>query len=340
MNDNVKWFKEAKYGMFIHWGLYSLLAGEHNGEDAGVYAEWIQSKFQIPNAEYEKLTTAFNPIYFDADKIVSFAKECGMKYLVITTKHHDGFAMYHSKVDKYNVVDATPFGRDVIAELADACKKHGIKLGFYYSQDLDWHEQHGGGYLSNHIETAGTTWDNSWDFTGEKDFSICFENKIIPQIKEIMSNYGEICVAWFDMPMTLTQEQSQRIYDTVKELQPNCLINSRLGNGTYDYVSMGDNEVPETLDVPENADVDYNSVDGLKPSPNGLYETAATMNRSWGFSYRDQNWKPAEEIYRLKTHLNKLGMNYLLNVGLDGLGRIPLPSYRILKQVKEMEENA
>ena len=216
MNDNVKWFKEAKYGMFIHWGLYSLLAGEHNGEDAGVYAEWIQSKFQIPNAEYEKLATAFNPIYFDADKIVSFAKECGMKYLVITTKHHDGFAMYHSKVDKYNVVDATPFGRDVIAELADACKKHGIKLGFYYSQDLDWHEQHGGGYLSNHIETAGTTWDNSWDFTGEKDFSICFENKIIPQIKEIMTNYGEICVAWFDMPMPLTQEQSQRIYDTVK----------------------------------------------------------------------------------------------------------------------------
>ena len=261
-----------------------------------------------------------------------------MKYLVITTKHHDGFAMYHSKVDKYNVVDATPFGRDVVAELADACKKHGVKLGFYYSQDLDWHEQHGGGYLSNHIETAGTTWDNSWDFTGEKDFSICFENKIIPQIKEIMTNYGEICVAWFDMPMTLTQEQSQKIYDTVKELQPNCLINSRLGNGKYDYVSMGDNEVPETLDVTDD-NIDYNSVDGLKPSPNGLYETAATMNKTWGFSYRDQNWKPAEEIYRLKTHLNSLGMNYLLNVGLDGLGRIPLPSYKILKEVVEMEKS-
>ena len=338
MSDNIKWFKEAKYGMFIHWGLYSLLAGEHNGEDAGVYAEWIQSKFQIPVAEYERLATAFNPVYFDADKIVSFAKECGMKYLVITTKHHDGFAMYHSKVDKYNVVDATPFGRDVVAELADACKKHGVKLGFYYSQDLDWHEQHGGGYLSNHIETAGTTWDNSWDFTGEKDFSICFENKIIPQIKEIMTNYGEICVAWFDMPMTLTQEQSQKIYDTVKELQPNCLINSRLGNGKYDYVSMGDNEVPETLDVTDD-NIDYNSVDGLKPSPNGLYETAATMNKTWGFSYRDQNWKPAEEIYRLKTHLNSLGMNYLLNVGLDGLGRIPLPSYKILKEVVEMEKS-
>ncbi len=336
MNENIKWFKDAKYGMMIHWGLYSLLAGEHNGEDAGVYAEWIQSKFQIPNAEYEKLASAFNPVYFDADKIVSFAKECGMNYLVVTTKHHDGFAMYHSKVDKYNVVDATPFGRDIIGELADACKKHGLKLGFYYSQDLDWHEHHGGGYLSNHIETAGSTWDNSWDFTGEKDFSICFENKIIPQIKEIMSNYGEICTAWFDMPMTLTQQQSQKIYDTVKQLQPNCLINSRLGNGQYDYVSMGDNEIPDTLEVPEN--IDYNSVDGLKPSPNGLYETAATMNKSWGFSYRDQNWKPAEEIHRIKTHLNSLGINYLLNIGLDGLGRIPLPSYKILKEVAEMDK--
>ena len=337
MNPNIKWFKEAKYGMMIHWGLYSLLAGEYKNQPSSVYAEWIQSRCRIPNAEYEKLATAFNPVFFNADEIVLFAKSCGMKYLVVTTKHHDGFAMYHSKVDRYNVYDATPFHRDVIGELAQACKNHGLKFGIYYSQDLDWHEFHGGGYLSNHIETAGTTWDNSWDFVGEKNFSICFENEILPQIKEIMTNYGEICTAWFDMPMTLTQEQSQKIYDTVKELQPNCLINSRLGNGQYDYVSLGDNEIPENLDVPD--DVDYNSVDGLKPSPNGLYETAATMNKSWGFNYHDHNWKPAQEIYRLKTHLNSLGINYLLNIGLDGLGRIPMPSCNILKAVKEMEEN-
>ena len=233
-------------------------------------------------------------------------------------------------------MDATPFGRDVVGELSAACARHGLKFGIYYSQDLDWHEQHGGGYLSNHIETAGSTWDNTWDFSGEKDFSICFEKKILPQIKEIMSNYGEISVAWFDMPMTLNQEQSQKIYDTVKELQPNCLINSRLGNGQYDYVSLGDNEIPETLDIPE--DVDYNSVDGLKPSPNGLYETAATMNRSWGFSYRDQNWKSAQQIYDYKKHLESLGINYLLNIGLDGLGRIPMPSFLTLKEVAEMEK--
>ncbi|MEG2018662.1 MAG: alpha-L-fucosidase, partial [Clostridium sp.] len=289
MNKNIQWFKEAKFGMMIHWGLYSLLAGEHKGEKSSVYAEWIQSRFQIPNEEYGKLAEAFNPVYFDADEIVSFAKACGMTYLVVTTKHHDGFAMYHSKVDKYNVYDATPFHRDVLGELAAACKKEGLKLGIYYSQDLDWHEHHGGGYLSNHIETAGTTWDNSWDFKGEKDFNICFENKILPQIKEIMTNYGEICTAWFDMPMTLTQEQSQRIYEVVKELQPDCLINSRLGNGKYDYVSLGDNEIPETMEVMDKDNVDYNDVNGVKPSPYGLYETAATMNRTWGFSYHDHN---------------------------------------------------
>ena len=283
------------------------------------------------------MATAFNPVYFDADEIVKTAKSWGMTYLVITTKHHDGFAMFHTKVDDYNVVDRTPFGRDVIKELSDACARHGLKFGIYYSQDLDWHEQHGGGYLSNHIETAGTTWDNSWDFTGEKDFNICFENKIMPQIREVMTNYGEIATAWFDMPMTLTQEQSQLIYDTVKELQPNCLINSRLGNGKYDYVTFGDNEVPENLEV-SDTDVDYNEVEGTKPSPYGLYETAATMNKSWGFAYRDHEWKDPQTVYELKTHLNSRGINYLLNVGLDHLGRIPGPQLDILNTVKEMEE--
>lgn len=318
-----QWFKEAQYGMMIHWGLYSLLAGEYRGQSSSSYAEWIQSKLQIPNAEYEKLATIFKPIYFDADEIVALAKEAGMKYLVITTKHHDGFAMYHSKVDTYNVYDATPFKRDIIAELAQACQKAGLKFGIYYSQDLDWHDPNGGGYLSNDIETAGTTWDNSWDFTGDKNFDICFENKIMPQIEEIMTNYGEIATAWFDVPMTLSDEQSQRIYDTVKKLQPNCLINSRLGNGKYDYVSLGDNEIPQDLTQTEG-EVDYNAVDGLKPSPTGLYETAATMNDSWGFSYHDQNWKSPQTICDYRKHLADLGINYLLNVGLDGLGRVPL----------------
>ncbi|MFD1670717.1 alpha-L-fucosidase [Agrilactobacillus yilanensis] len=340
MTDNVTWFKQAKYGMMIHWGLYSLLAGEYDGRSSSNYAEWIQSKLQIPNKDYEKLATIFNPIYFDATKIVDLAKACGMQYLVVTTKHHDGFAMYHSHVDPYNVYDATPFHRDVIGELAQACHQAGLKFGLYYSQDLDWHEPNGGGYLSNDIETAGTTWDNSWDFTGKKDFDECFENKIMPQIEEIMTNYGDIATAWFDVPMTLSEAQSQRIYDTVKKLQPDCLINSRLGNGKYDYVSLGDNEIPEQKDDGTNADtVDYNAIEGFKPSPLGLYETAGTINDSWGFSYHDQNWKTPEMIYKYKKHLNDFGINYLLNIGLDGLGRVPMQAEQNLKAAQALENN-
>ena len=341
MSDTVEWFKQAKYGMMIHWGLYSLLGGEYQGKSSSNYAEWIQSKLQIPNKEYERLTQAFNPIYFDADAIVDLAKRCGMQYLVVTTKHHDGFAMYRSLVDPYNVYDATPFHRDVIGELSLACRKAGLRFGLYYSQDLDWHEPDGGGYLSNDIETAGTTWDNSWDFAGEKNYDRAFKHKIMPQIEEIMSNYGEISVAWFDVPMTLSDEQSQTIYDTVKRLQPDCLINSRLGNGRYDYVSLGDNEIPEDSDASDKAtsdgNVDYNSIEGFKPSKLGLYETAGTINDSWGFSYHDQNWKSPQTIHDYKAHLNKYGINYLLNVGLDGLGRVPMAAEQALLGARALE---
>ena len=339
--DMKKWFKEAKYGMMIHWGLYSVLGGEWKNHYSEAYAEWIQATLAIPNAEYAKLANVFNPIYFNAEDWVKFAKGCGMQYMVLTSKHHDGFAMFRSKVDPFNIFDATPFKRDVVAELAEACYKHGLKLGLYYSQDLDWHEKHGGGYLSNPDWSAGITWENSWDFPNkaEKDYSICFENKIMPQIEEILRNYGELCLVWFDMPLTINKQQRMRIYEAIKRYQPECLINSRLGNGDYDYVSLGDNEIPESL--PENQQFDpklVNDIDGFKPSPYGLYETAATMNDSWGFCTRDQNWKTAEMIYTNKKKLNGMGINYLLNVGPDALGRIPLRSREILQQVAEMEK--
>ena len=342
--NNVEFFKTAGYGMMMHFGLYSLLGGEYKGVYGNNYAEWIQAHFAIPNKEYEKLASVFNPIYFDADKIIKLAKECGMKYFVVTTKHHDGFALFHSKVDKYNVVDATPYKRDIIYDLANACAKNDVKLGFYYSQDLDWHEKHGGGYTSEPVKCAGVTWENSWDFpcSKEKDYSICFENKIIPQIEEIMSNYGDILLAWFDMPMTLTNDQSQKIYDTVKRLQPDCLVNSRLGNGTYDYVSLGDNEIPATkeewekLSKVDASKIDYKSIGGFKPSKYGLYESACTLNKSWGFSYRDHNWKSGEELCKNRKHLNELGINYLINVGPDHLGRIPGPSIDILTEAAKL----
>lgn len=331
--DAHKWFKEAKYGMMVHWGLYSLLGGEYKGEKVSSYAEWVQTYFRIPNAEYEKLATAFNPVYFNADEWVRFAKECGMKYIVVTSKHHEGFAMFKSRADKFNIVDATPFGRDVMAELAEACYKHDMKLGLYYSQDLDWHEKNGGGYLSNHIPNAGTTWDNSWDFPDEahKDFTECFENKIMPQVEEILTGYGDLCLIWFDVPMTINESQSRRIYEAVKKYQPNCLINSRLGNGAYDYVSLGDNEIPDKLEDTTGKAVDMNSIGGFKPSPYGLYETAATLNDTWGFSYHDHNWKTPEFIKSTREKLNGMGINYLINVGPDPLGRITADAQRILR---------
>lgn len=334
--DMHKWFKEAQYGMMVHWGLYSLLAGEWRGKRSGSYAEWIQTRLRIPNADYERLASAFQPVYFDAEEWVRFAKDCGMKYFVVTSKHHEGFAMYHSKVDKFNVVDATPFGRDVIGEIAEACYKHGMKLGLYYSQDLDWHEPNGGGYRSGHIPCAGSAWCNDWDFpeNDKKDFDICFRNKIYPQVEEILRNYGELCLIWFDVPMTLEEKHSRQIFELVKKYQPDCLINSRLGNGAYDYVSLGDNEIPK--EMPENTEFNpdlMNAIDGFKPSPYGLYETAATMNDSWGYCAWDQNWKSAEEIAAIKKKLNGMGINYLLNVGPDGLGRIPGASQDILRVV-------
>ena len=336
--DNIKWFKEAKYGMMAHWGLYSLLGGEYKGRRVQDYAEWIQSYMPIPNNEYEQLAASFNPIYFNADEWIKLARSCGMKYFVMTSKHHDGFAMFHSKADRFNVVDATPFGRDVVGEIAEACYKYGLKLGLYYSQELDWHHPHGGGY-DNTSGCSGVSWDNSWDFKDRehKDFSICFKEKIKPQVTELLKNYGDICLMWFDVPHTISKEQSLELNKLVKSIQPNCLINSRIGNGAYDYVSLGDNEYPEELPekVSEEADIDMNNISGFKYSPYGLYETAGTLNSSWGFKYFDQNWLTPEQIRSRREKLNSMGINYLLNVGPDGLGRIPSFSQEVLLKAKE-----
>ena len=314
---NKEWFKQAKYGMMIHWGLYSIPAGEWKGKRIPHIGEWLQSYFRIPNAEYTDLAKIFNPVYFNAEEWVKLAIDSGMQYMIVTSKHHEGFAMYHSKVDKFNVVDATPFGRDVIGELAEACSKHGLKFGLYYSQELDWQHPHGGGYHAGHTNCDCMSWTNDWDFQDNfaKDYSICFEEKIKPQVKEILTQYGDLCLIWFDTPFSINPEQSKELYDMVKKYQPNCLINSRIGNGECDYRSMGDNEIP---------DEDFGDE---------LVETAATLNDTWGYKAFDQNWKNADEIIRIKNHLNKRGVNYLLNVGPDYLGRIPGPSQDILRKV-------
>ena len=334
--DNHAWFRQAGYGMMAHWGLYSLLAGEYRGRRVEDYAEWIQSYMAIPNAEYRELCRSFCPVYFSADEWVRLAKDSGMQYLVFTAKHHDGFAMFRSRADAFNVVDATPFGRDVVEELANACARHGLRFGLYYSQELDWHHPHGGGY-DNDAYCSGVSWDNSWDFPDRenKHFEICFQEKIKPQVEEILTQYGDLCLIWFDVPHTISPEQSRELYALVKKYQPDCLINSRLGNGAYDYVSLGDNEYPQ--EPPKGAEqADPNSLNGYKVSPYGLYETPGTLNSSWGFKYFDQDWISAQTVAERRRKLHAKGVNYLLNVGPDGLGRIPSFSKDILLEAAKI----
>ena len=297
----MKWFREAKFGLFIHWGLYCIPAGEWKGQPIAGIGEWIMNRAQIPVKEYEQLASQFNPVKFNAEDWVQMAQDAGMKYIVITSKHHDGFAMYHSSVSKYNIYDATPFKRDPIKELSQACARHGIKFGFYYSQAQDWHEPNG----------AGNTWDFGPD--DHKDFDQYLRSKAEPQVKELLTDYGPICLIWFDTPRMMTRERGQRFVDIVHSLQPACLIDGRLGT-EGDYVSTGDNSIPNL-------------------GQSGDWETPATINHTWGFKKDDTDWKsPGELTFKLLDIVSK-GGNYLLNVGPTSQGIIPQASQDNLRTV-------
>ncbi|MCU0917623.1 MAG: alpha-L-fucosidase, partial [Planctomycetes bacterium] len=279
----LQWFHEAKYGLFINWGLYAIPAGEWKGKPIKGIGEWIMNRAKIPVKEYEQLAAQFNPTKFNADAWAQLAVDAGMKYVVYDCKHHDGFAMYHSRVSRYNVYDATPWQRDPFQELQEACARRGLKLCFYYSQATDWHEPNGA--------------NNDWDFppNSQKDFDQYLRDKSMPQVRELLTNYGPIGLIWFDVPTLMTPARSQRIADLVRSIQPDVLINSRLGPGGYnDYQSRGDNEIPPTV----------------TPGP---WETAATINDTWGFKKDDHNWKTPEDICFKLVDIVSKGGNYLLN---------------------------
>ena len=264
----------------------------------------------------------FNPIYFDAEELVRIAQSAGMKYFVITAKHHEGFALFKSKVSKFNSVDATPFGRDIIAELAEACYKLNMKFGLYYSQAVDWSHPDGAPTYRAPLNCGVMEWSNVWDYPDveHKDYTRCFNEKIKPQVEELLTNYGDLCLMWFDVPSNIPKECSLELYDMVKKYQPNCLVNSRIGEFCKcDYTSSDDNEIPT------------DDKSGM------LYESCATLNDTWGYKSFDNNWKSAEEVVRTKEHLKNLGANYLLNVGPDWLGRFPAKSVEILEEVGKLE---
>ena len=240
---------------------------------------------------------------FNAEAWVKMAEDAGMKYIVITSKHHDGFAMYGSKVSKYNIVDATPFQRDPLKELAAACARHNIKFGFYYSQSQDWHEPNG----------AGNTWDFGPDAEKDSIYDQYLRGKAEPQVKELLTNYGPVCLIWFDTPRMMTGERGPRFIDIVHTMQPATLIDGRLGV-KGDYVSMGDNQIPNQV-VKED------------------WEVPATLNHTWGFKKDDTDWKTPEDLTFKLVDIVSKGGNYLLNVGPTSEGVIPQASQDNLRAV-------
>lgn len=314
-DQRMKWWREARFGMFIHWGVYSVPAGVWNGTNITASgAEWIMNRGRIPVADYRKFTAQFNPVKFNAEEWVQLAKSTGMKYIVITAKHHDGFAMFHSKTDPFNIYDATPFKRDPLAELAAACKKEGIKLGFYYSQAQDWNHP-GGAAAGSKTGQFVIDKQNHWDAAQQGSMDEYIARIAVPQVRELLSNYGEVAVLWWDTPTGMNSERAEKFLPLLK-LQPGIVSNNRLDSKK----ATGDFETPEQK-IPAT---------GL---PGKDWETCMTLNHTWGFRSYDHDWKSPETLIRNLVDIASKGGNYLLNVGPTSEGIIPEPSVERLQAI-------
>ena len=314
--------------MFIHWGVYSLPAGIWKGEKIKGLGEWVMYHAQIPREEYKEMCSRFNPVKFDAEKWVKAAKMAGMKYIVAMPKHHDGFAMYDSKVTDYDIMDATPFGRDPMEELYNACQKYGIKFSIYYSHATDWMDGGDAGvadYLDSHPEekqkSKSDKWliwpSNTWD-PAPVSFTEYLEKKSNPQMQELLRKFPGMQEIWYDVPKRMTREQSFEFYKLAYDIQPLCLINSRVGNDFGDFWVPGDNKIPEGGE----ADDVY-------------WETPGTLNNTWGYKSYDVDWKSTEELLFWITEITSKGGNYLLNVGPTAEGVFPEESMKQLKEIGE-----
>ena len=237
-------------------GLYALPAGSYAGRESGGNAEWIMHDLHIPPEEYRTLAGRFDPVDFDADAIVRLCREAGMRYIVFTAKHHDGFAMYHSRASRYNIVDATPFGRDVAMELKQACDRHGVRLCFYYSQAQDW-DCPGG------LEEGKAV--------SPEAFQGYLEEKCLPQVRELLEGYGPLGLIWYDTPMDMPRADCLRMRDLVRTLQPDCLVSGRVGHALGDYMTTGDDFIPLL-------------------AYGGPFEVPATMNGTWGYAAGRRRW--------------------------------------------------
>ena len=300
-NARMHWWRQSRFGMFIHWGLYAQLAGVYDGKPVGGYGEWIMHTAKIPVAAYAANAKQFDPTQFNADTWVRIAKAAGMKYIVMTAKHHEGFAMYHSHVGTYNIYDATPFKRDPIAEMAAACKKQGLKFGVYYSQNLDWHHPGGG--------TAGPPWDPAQ----VGNFADYVKNVAAPQVRELLTQYHP-AVLWWDINGPFTPDEVRELTAAFPQ-DPGLITNNRLGGGV-----PGDYQTPEQF-IPANG------------YPGRDWETCMTINNTWGYKRDDTDFKSSTTLLRNLIDIASKGGNYLLNVGPDPTGVIPAPEVQRLEAI-------
>jgi alpha-L-fucosidase len=310
--QRMKWFTDAKYGMFIHFGLYSQLGGVWQGDTIKGYAEWIQANADITPQEYAMLTHTFNPTEFDADSIVSIAKKAGMKYLVVTTKHHEGFCLWDSKYTDFDIAN-TPFKRDIIKELADACRKYKIHFGTYYSI-IDWHHPS----QERNIDQSGRKcWSNVRMKTFKKQEYITYMKN---QVKELIENY-DTEILWFDGDWVYWWDMASGIdlYNYIRELKPEIIINNRVAKRKAFKKDFG---TPEQFHLEDEVEYEW--------------EACYTMNKSWGYKCSDNNWKDAHTVYEKLRDINSKGGNLLLNVGPDGSGEVPKASVDILFEVGKM----
>ena len=320
----VAWWQDARFGMFIHWGIYSLPAGEWEGKNTGGYAEHLMRKAKIPRSTYLELAHRFDPVKFDADKWVRAARYAGMRYLIITAKHHDGFAMYNSQVSDYNIVKQTTWKHDPMVDLAAACKKYGIKFGFYYSHAFDW----------EHPDAPGNDWDyqnpgGDLNLFGGRDWydlhpellpkAVNYVNKkAIPQIKELITKYHPD-ILWFDTPQKLPLSENIRILKAIRETDPNIVVNGRLVRGSGN-LQMGDYK--NTGDRPAE----------FFPA-SGDWEAIPTTNESYGYSKFDKSHKPVSFFIRLLAKAASRGGNLLMNIGPMGDGEFAPEDTAILQGI-------
>ncbi|GAF02174.1 alpha-L-fucosidase [Saccharicrinis fermentans] len=304
ISKRLEWWKEARFGMFIHWGLYAQDGCFWNGKDGR--SEHMMRNLQIPIADYEKIANEFDPVDFDADEWVRIAKDAGMKYMILTSKHHDGFAMFNSPSSNYNIVKRTPFKRDPVKELSEACAKEGLRFGVYYSLGRDWHDPD-----CNSVDGWRS---NIWDYPNEaeKDFSKYFERKVKPQMIELINQYHP-AIIWFDTPELISKQQSEELLALIHGLDPTCIVNQRVGNKLGDY-AVREQKIPA----------------GGEPQP---WETCMTLNGAWGYHKTDDNWKSADSLVHSLVDIASKGGNFLLNVGPTGKGIIPARSVERLKEV-------